>query len=117
MLPYVRLFEQAMERDLLNDRDRSSGVVIRFDMDAAVRADFKSRVEGYAKLHPIGAISPNEIRAREGMNPRTDPEGDAYANPQMGSNLDDDSDDATDGDGTPEDESEDTGESPTLSAV
>ena len=90
-LPEARLVGQAMERDLLTDSDRRNGVVIRFDLDAAVRATFKERVEGYAKLHSVGAISPNEIRAREGMNPRKDPGGDAYAQPQMGSNLDENS--------------------------
>jgi HK97 family phage portal protein len=117
MLPYVRLFEQAMERDLLSIDDRRNGVVIRFDLDAAVRADFKARVEGYAKLHSVGAMSPNEIRAREGMNPRTDPEGDAYQNPQMGSNLDDDSNDATDDNGDEEGGTTDSGTTPAVSAV
>jgi HK97 family phage portal protein len=104
MLPYARLMEQAMERDLLTESDRRKGVVIRFDLDAAVRADFKTRSEGYVKMHGVGALNPNEIRAREGMNPRTDPEGDAYANPQMGSNLDDDSNDETPGDESEEGE-------------
>ncbi len=81
MLPYVRLVEQALERDVLTDDDRRGGVVIRFDLDGAERADFKSRVEGYSKMHAVGAISPNEIRAREGMNPREDGGGDAYASP------------------------------------
>ncbi len=118
MLPYVRLFEQAMERDLLTIGDRRAGTVIRFDMDAAVRADFKSRVEGYVKMHQVGAISPNEIRAREGMNPRTDEGGDAYANPQMGSNIDEnDTGDEGAGDESAEGESgEDTG-STALSAI
>jgi len=118
MLPYVKLFEQAMERDLLTVSDRRKGVVVRFDMDAAVRADFKSRVDGYEKLHRVGAINPNEIRAREGMNPRTDPGGDAYANPQMGSNIDEnDTGDEGTGDEPAEGESdEDTG-STALSAV
>ena len=92
MLPYVKLFEQACERDLLTDIDRRAGVVLRFDMDAAVRADFKTRADGYSKMHAVGALSPNEIRAREGMNPRTDPGGDAYQEPQMGSNVDDNDD-------------------------
>ncbi len=117
LLPYARLFEQAMERDLLSESDRRKGVVIRFDLDAAVRADFKTRADGYTKLHGVGAISPNEIRRREGMNPRTDPGGDAYAEPQMGSNLNDDSDDATAGDESAQDESADSEESTALSSV
>ncbi len=118
MLPYVKLFEQALERDLLTPDDRRSGVVIRFDLDAAVRADFKSRVEGYEKLHRVGAISPNEIRAREGMNPRQDAEGDAYQNPQMGSNLDDDGRTSTGpGDDPEEGELDESAPEAPLSAV
>ena len=118
MLPYVRLFEQAMERDLLTISDRRQGVVIRFDLDAAVRAAFKERVEGYTKLHSVGAMSPNEIRAREGMNPRDDPAGDAYAEPQMGSNLDEDipGTEGT-GDESEEGEPEESPGSASLSAV
>ena len=118
MLPYVRLFEQAMERDLLTVDDRRRGTVIRFDLDAAVRATFKERVDGYAKLHSVGAMSPNEIRAREGMNPRTDPGGDAYAEPQMGSNLDEDiaGNEGT-GNGSEEGEPGEAAGSASLSAV
>src|SRR5690554_2994113 len=46
VLPYCRIFEAAMERDLLTDEDRRNGVIIRFNLDGALRADFKSRQEG-----------------------------------------------------------------------
>jgi HK97 family phage portal protein len=101
MLPYARLIEQALERDLLTNEDKAAGVVIRFDLDSAERADFKSRVEGYSKMHAVGAMNPNEIRSREGMNPRDDEDGDAYATPlnmRTSSDPDADSEDA-DGDG------------------
>lgn len=75
-LPYARAFEQCFERDLLTDADRRSGVVIRFDLDGAERADIASRVSAYGKMFEVGAMNSNEIRAREGMSPREG--GDEY---------------------------------------
>jgi len=106
MLPFVRNIEEAMERDLLTDADARNGIVIRFDMDAGDRADFKSRTESYSKMHSIGAMSPNEIRAREGMNPRDG--GDEFVTPMnmrpSGEDEDvepnDDDDGESDADGT-----------------
>lgn len=69
MLPYVRMFESAMERDLLTDDDRRSGVVIRFNLDGALRGDFISRQQGLNIQRAAGVISPNDWREREGMNP------------------------------------------------
>lgn len=76
ILPYARMFETAMERDLLTDSDRSQGVVIRFNLDAQLRGDFKTRQEGMKIMREAGALSPNEWREREGMNPRDG--GDTY---------------------------------------
>jgi len=115
MLPYAKMIEQAMDRDFLSDSDRAAGVVLRFDLDGAERADFKSRVEGYSKMHSVGAINPNEIRSREGMRPRTDPAGEEYATPlNMRTSGDDD-------EGTPTGDTpgagEDTGGEASLRSV
>jgi HK97 family phage portal protein len=75
VLPYARIFEAAMERDLLTDEDRRSGVVIRFNLDGALRGDFKSRQEGLKIQREAGVISPNDWREVEGMNPLADEEG------------------------------------------
>lgn len=69
MLPIVRSFETAMERDLLTDDDRRTGVIIRFNLDAALRGDFKSRQEGLKIQREAGVISANDWREGEGMNP------------------------------------------------
>ncbi len=97
MLPYVRSFEESMTRDLLSPEDRNAGLVVRFDLDAAVRGDFKNRVDGYNKMWNVGAMNANEIRAREGMNPREG--GDEYYTPlNTRSNGEPDEDAATDDD-------------------
>jgi len=69
ILPVCRAFEAAMERDLLTDSDRTSGVVIRFNPDAILRADFKSQQEGLQIQRQNGIINANEWREMENMNP------------------------------------------------
>jgi HK97 family phage portal protein len=79
MLPYVQMIEDAMERDLLTAEDRASGVAIRFNMDATLRADFKTRQEGLNLQRQGGALSANEWREVEGRNPiPADQGGDTY---------------------------------------
>ena len=78
ILPDVRVFEAAMERDLLTDEDRAGGVIIRFNLDAALRGDYLSRQQGLKIQREAGVINPNEWREQEGMNPRPDAGGEAY---------------------------------------
>jgi phage portal protein BeeE len=75
VLPYVRIFEAAMERALLTEEDRRAGVIIRFNVDAALRGDFRSRQEGLKIQREAGVISPNDWRDYEDMNPLTDEQG------------------------------------------
>jgi HK97 family phage portal protein len=75
VLPYVRTLEAAMERDLLTDEDRRAGVVIRFNLEATLRGDFKSRQEGLNIQRQAGVINANEWREMEGMNPISDEDG------------------------------------------
>lgn len=76
ILPIARVFEAAMERDLLTQEDRNAGVIIRFNLDAIMRADFQKRQSGLNTMRMAGVINANEWREMEGMNPR--PGGDAY---------------------------------------
>lgn len=69
ILRYVRIFEAAMERDLLTPADRAQGVIIRFNLDGALRGDFKSRQEGLKIQREMGVITANEWREEEGRNP------------------------------------------------
>ncbi len=75
ILPVAQAFESSMERDLLTDQDRRNGVVIRFNLDSTLRADFKSRQEGLRIQRDAGVISPNEWREIEGKNPIPDDKG------------------------------------------
>jgi HK97 family phage portal protein len=42
---------------------------VRFNLDGLLRGDTQSRANYYKELYNIRAISPNEIRALENMNP------------------------------------------------
>lgn len=64
-----------MERDLLTEDDWREGVIIRFNLDSILRADFKSRQEGLQIQRTNGVISPNEWREIEGRNPLSDDKG------------------------------------------
>src|SRR5262245_31003899 len=46
IMPYVKIFEAAMERDLLTSDDRAQGVIIRFNLDGLLRGDFATRQAG-----------------------------------------------------------------------
>jgi len=75
VMPIAKIFEDAMERDLLTDSDRSNGVVIRFNLDAVQRADFQTRQEGLWRQRQAGVISANDWRERENMNPIPEDDG------------------------------------------
>lgn len=74
-LPIARIFEAAMERDLLTKEDRNGGVIIRFNLDALLRGDFASRQTGQQIQRQNGVLSANEWRESEGMNPISKEDG------------------------------------------
>jgi HK97 family phage portal protein len=75
ILPHVRRFEAALEDALLTTDDINSGHIIRFNLDAALRGDFKSRQEGLKIMREWGVINANDWRGMENMNPISDDDG------------------------------------------
>jgi HK97 family phage portal protein len=63
----VKRIEQAVSKQLISASDRASGVSVRFNMDALLRGDSVSRASFYSTMTQIGAMTVNEVRAREGM--------------------------------------------------
>lgn len=94
---YVEAFEDAIERDLLTDEDRRNDVFVKFNVDALLRGDFKSRQTGLKIQRDSGIINANEWRKLEDMNPREDEGGDEYLTPmnmaESGDTGDNDDDD------------------------
>lgn len=75
LLPNAKIFEGAMEFDLLTPEDRSTGVIIRFNLDGLLRGDFKARQDGLKVQRESGVICSNEWREVEGLNPISDKDG------------------------------------------
>lgn len=73
--------EQAICTQLLTEKEVEQGIYPKFNVDGLLRADVKTRGEHYWRMFQMGAMSPNDIRAKENMNPRPDGEGDNYFTP------------------------------------
>jgi len=67
MLPHFVTIEVEMTCSLLTKAEQNN-YEIKFNVDALLRGDYKTRTEGHANLWRIGALSQNEIRAYEGKN-------------------------------------------------
>ena len=79
LMPWIILWEQACERDLLVGAYQETHSV-DFLVNALLRGEPESRGIYYSKLSQLGALSPNDIRELEDMNP-IGPEGDVYVSP------------------------------------
>ncbi len=80
MVPWLVNIEQSLGCQMLTDREREDqGLYFKFNVDALLRGDTKTRYESYQRGIQIGMLSPNEARAKEDMNPREG--GDIYLTP------------------------------------
>jgi HK97 family phage portal protein len=78
LLPYLVKIEQRINAGLLPKEDVGR-YYAKFTLNGLLRGDAKSRAEFYTRMVQNGAMSPNEIRALEDMNPRDG--GDIYLTP------------------------------------
>ena len=102
ILPWLRRFESAFMRDLIEQDDRYE---VEFDVRGLLRGDSASRSSYYRAMWDIGALSTNDVLALENRNPveggdvRYRPlnmgtlgeqptEGDVLAQQQPGSEID-----------------------------
>lgn len=69
LLPYLNGWEQAIRRDLLTEQERRAGYYPHFRTQALLRAKHADRAQFYNALQMAGALSPNDIRRLEDMNP------------------------------------------------
>ncbi|WP_025740875.1 phage portal protein [Salinivibrio socompensis] len=78
MLPWCVRWEEKLNQTLLFE-DEESEYFFEFLLDSIVRADFKTRMEGYEIAIRSRMMSPNDCRKKENMPPY--PGGDKYENP------------------------------------
>lgn len=69
LIPIVRQYEQEFNRKLLTDKERLRGLSFKFNVNALLRGDIKTRGEFYFKMVRSGGFKPNEIRAWEELPP------------------------------------------------
>ena len=68
MLPWFVRWEQAVSTQLLLDKEQDSHFA-EFLIDALLRGDSTARANYYSTLVNIGAMTRNEVREKENMNP------------------------------------------------
>lgn len=84
LMPWVALWEQAIERDLMTGVELEQGYHAKFFLQGLLRGDAKSRAEFYASGITNGWLSRNEARRLEDLDP--EPGLDAFLQPlNMGS--------------------------------
>ena len=66
MMPWFVRFEQAITRDLIG---QGTAFFPKFNVNALLRGDTKTRAVFYRTMVTIGAMTRNEVREREDMNP------------------------------------------------
>lgn len=70
----VTSYEEEFTHKLFLDSEIKAGYYLKFNVDAIIRADIKTRYEAYRIGIQGGFLKPNEVRAKEEMEP--DPYGD-----------------------------------------
>lgn len=76
--PWAGRLEQSGEVGLLTEAEQRAGYVLRFNLSAMMRGDYKSRQEGLQIQRRNGIINADEWRDLEDMPPRDDPGGKQY---------------------------------------
>lgn len=67
ILPISIAIEEKAEQKLLTNKEKSN-LIIKFQFNALLRADVKTKGEYYKNMWGIGSMNPNEIRSNEDMN-------------------------------------------------
>lgn len=69
LMPYLTRIEQRIRMQLIGEEDRKS-IFAKFNTGALLRGDMVARADFYTKQVQNGALSPNEVRELEDLNPR-----------------------------------------------
>jgi HK97 family phage portal protein len=65
----LKRIEQAVSKQLLSNADRAAGVTVEFNLEGLLRGDTAGRASFYSTMTMIGAMTINEVRARENLPP------------------------------------------------
>jgi HK97 family phage portal protein len=78
LMPYLVGWEKTINWKLLTPAERKAGYYVKFNVDALLRGDYKSRQEGLAIQRQNGIINADQWRELEEFNPIGGVDGDAY---------------------------------------
>ena len=67
--PWYACIEKSAARWLLTEKERRMGYYFKFNVNALLRGAVADRASFYTQLYNVGALSPNEIRELEDLNP------------------------------------------------
>jgi len=80
LMPWVRRWEQGLDRDLLTDDERrNKDMYFRFNVDAMLAGDSETRSKVWHAAVLDGWMTPNEVREKENLPPH--PDGDKLLTP------------------------------------
>ncbi|KNF06972.1 phage-like protein [Gottschalkia purinilytica] len=65
--PDAIMIEQELNYKLLSPKERKDGMYFKFNINALVRGDMKTRADYYNKMTPIAGMTPNKIYELEDM--------------------------------------------------
>jgi len=72
LMSWLRRWESCLNQQILTQNERLGGYFYEFLVDGMLRGDSAARVSYYTGMKNIGAITNNEIREKENMNPLAD---------------------------------------------
>ena len=75
---WIGRWEQDFWRCVLTPEEKAQGYYLRHNVNALLRGDFKTRMEGYASALQNGHMNVDEVRDLEERNPLPDGKGQAY---------------------------------------
>lgn len=78
--PWLTRWEEAARLALFSEEGRRNHE-LEYDTDLLVRADILTRLQAYRIGREVGLYSAQELRRFENLNPRTDPDADAFLSP------------------------------------
>jgi HK97 family phage portal protein len=69
LMHWLVRWESTISQQLLTPEERKSGLFFEFLVQGLLRGDSKARSDYYMKMFQTGAMSPNDILAKENLNP------------------------------------------------
>jgi len=76
--PWAVIWEQEIYKSLLNEQEQNENYYSKFNFNALMRGDYKTRMEGYRTGVQMGLHSLNEVREMEDENPILENGGDTH---------------------------------------